>query len=127
MCIRQFRTRHFVIDVEAYEYTDLDLSFDADGSIRAKLDNGELVAFQVEVHVYYNGHKVGSDYLGGCVYESIEEFQDHRECGKQNRQWAAQGISTKCGSYFRDMIHEAIAQARKTLSDRPYIRTTKEI
>lgn len=125
MRIRQFRTRHFVVNVEAYEDNDLDLSFDKDGSIRAKLDNGELVAFYVEVHVYYNGDKVGSDYLGGCVYESIEAFQDHRECGRQNRQCVVQGISTKRGSYFRDMIHEAIAQARKTLSDRPYIRTTK--
>lgn len=124
--IRQFHTKHFTVAVDAYGDNDLDLSFDDDGSIRAKLDNGELVAFWVEVEVYYKGDKVGSDCLGGCIYESIEKFQDHRECGRQNRQWAAQGLSARCGSYFRDMIHEAIAHARKTLVDRPYIRTTKE-
>jgi hypothetical protein len=39
---------------------------------------------------------------------------DHRACGKQNRKWAKQGKEGRCGSYFSDMIGEAIAEARKT-------------
>lgn len=120
--IRQFKTKNFTVVVNAYEDCDLDLSWDEDEQTRKDLERGELVAFCVTATVYYKGSEVGSDSLGGCIDKSIDAFQDHRECGKQNREWAAQGKKGRCGSYFLDMIHEAIAQARKTLSDRPYIR-----
>lgn len=112
--------------VDAYAEDVLDLSWDDDGSVRKGLESGELIGFCVEATVYYNGNEVASDTLGGCIYKSIEEFQDHRECGKQNRQWAEQGKPGQCGSYFKDMIHAAIAEARKVLADRPYIRAQQE-
>lgn len=123
--MREFRTKHFRVVADAIEDCDIDLSWDDDGSIRKGLESGKYIAFCARVRVFYKGSEVGSDYLGGCIYESFEDFMDHRECGKQNRQWAAEGKEGRCGSYFKDMISQAISEARATLNDRPYIRKQK--
>jgi len=121
--IREFKTKNFTVRVTAEEDWDTDLSWDEDGSVRKGLESGEFIAFQVSATVYYRGREVGADYLGGCIYKSIEEFMDHKECGKQNREYAAKGDPGRCGSYFSGMVHEAIKQARKELTaNRPYIR-----
>lgn len=121
--IREFKTPNFIVRVTAEEELDLDLSFDDDGSVREGLESGEFIAFCVKAAVYYRGQEVGVDYLGGCIYRSIEEFEDHREVGKQNKVYAAKGESARCGSYFTDLVHQAISAARKELrATRPYIR-----
>ena len=56
---------------------------------------------------------LGEDYLGNCIYKSFDDFMDHRACGKQNRKWAKQGKSGQCGSYFSQMIGDAIKEARE--------------
>lgn len=161
--IREFNTRNFRVVVEAEEDWDVDLSFDETGRVRKQLESGELVAFQVAARVYFQGDEIGADHLGGCIYKNIEAFQDHRECGQENRKRIKQegrfqiyrkarphehclsnsdklkkrGLATreraeawartnatepweifesgKCGSYFADMISEAIKEARKRL------------
>jgi hypothetical protein len=161
--IRTFETENFKVSIDAdYDY-DTDLSFDDTGEVRRKLENGDFIAFQVSCTVTHKptGTELGADYLGGCIFKSIEEFQDHRACGRQNRRrirregkwqiyrknrpyesclsrkdklrkrgfatkeraesWAAANTtepyqifeSGTCGSYFADMIHSAIAEARK--------------
>ncbi len=110
-----FKTANFRVALECTPDYDLDLSWDEDGSTREALESGELIAFQAKVAVYdmTTGDEIGADYLGGCIYASVEDFIDHRKCGKQNREYAAQGETGRCGSYFRDMVTEAIEQARK--------------
>jgi hypothetical protein len=124
---------------------------------------GDLIAFCARVRVFLNGQEVGADYLGNCVYKTLDTFQDHRECGLQNRRRLKQegrfqifrknrpyesclstsdklkkrGLATrekaeewaqanakeawevfetgKCGSYFADMIGQAIKEARQTV------------
>ena len=120
--IREFKTKHFTVRVEALEEHDLDLSFDESGEVREKLETGEFIAFCAHAVVFYKGREVGEDYLGNCIYKSLDEFADHRVCGRQNRKWAKQGKEGRCGSYFSDMIREAIREARKTLRTKPYIR-----
>lgn len=83
--IRQFKTQNFHVVIDAVEEFDLDLSWDDDGSTREGLENGTLVAFCARARVFLRGKEIASDYLGGCVYRSLAEFEDHRECGKQNR------------------------------------------
>ncbi len=56
--IREFKTQNFHVVVDAVEEFDLDLSWDENGSTREGL---------------------------GCIYKSLADFEDHRECGKQNR------------------------------------------
>jgi hypothetical protein len=113
--MREFHTERFTVIAEALEETDLDLSWDEDGSVAEGIDSGKYIVFCARVRVLYRGKEIGVDYLGGCIYESFDDFMDHRECGKQNREYERQGKDGRCGSYFHDMISAAIAEARKTL------------
>lgn len=113
--MREFKTKHFKVIADAVEELDVDLSWDEDGSIREGLDSGKYIVFCARVRVLYNGREVGTDYLGNCIYKDFDDFMDHRECGKQNKKYERQGVETRCGSYFHDMIRSAIAEARKTL------------
>lgn len=164
--IRRFETENFTVSVDAYEDFDTDLSWDDSGETARKLASGEWIAFQVECTVTHKptGTELGSDSLCGCIYASIDAFQDHRECGKQTRRhvrrdgrfqiyrknrpyehclsrgdklrkrgfatreraiaWAQANLTEEyeifpaavCGSYFSDMIHEAVRQAREEVS-----------
>ena len=108
----------------------LDLSFDEDGSIIEGLQSGEFIIFVARVRVFFRGNEVGTDYLGNCIYRSFEDFMDHRECGKQNAKYERQekrrglpkGKLGRCGSYFHDMIREAISEARKTIASYKDVR-----
>ena len=113
--IREFHTSNFTVRVTAEEDYDLDLSFDDDGSVREGLESGEFIAFCAKAAVYYKGTELATDYLGGCIYRSLAEFMDHKECGKQNKEYAAKGERGRCGSYFADMVHTVCEEARKEL------------
>lgn len=113
--MREFKTKHFTIIADAVEEIFPDLSWDDTGETERNINTGKWLCFTARVRVFFNGTEVGADYLGNCVYASFEDFMDHKECGKQNREWAAQGKAGRCGSYFADMIHEAIARARTEL------------
>ena len=63
-----------------------------------RINHGDLDWFNATVEVIKNGHTIGSDYLGQCCYQSFKEFR-------------------KC-DYFRDMVRQAIADARMTLNAR---------
>lgn len=115
--IREFRTRRFTVRVEALpENHCLDLSWDEDGSVAESLNSGDLIAFCARVTVFCDGLEVASEYLGECIYKSLEDFMDHREVGAQNRKLRAEGSNARCGSYFHDMICTACGEARKTLA-----------
>ena len=111
--IRRFHTDRFTVTVSAWPEDDLDLSFDEDGSVKAALDGGSLEAFRVEASVLFRGVEVGVDHLGGCIYESPAKFMDHLGI---KRHVPPGGKAGQCGSYFSDMVREAIAEARKTLA-----------
>ncbi len=84
--IRTFETANFRISIDAeYDY-DTDLSFDDSGDVLRKIESGDLIAFQVSATVTHKptGTELAADYLGGCIYESIQAFQDHRLCGVKN-------------------------------------------
>jgi hypothetical protein len=83
--IREFKTQNFHVKVDAIEEEDLELSWDDDGFSKRGLEDGSLVAFCARARVYFRGLEVASDYLGNCIYKSLEDFADHKECGKQNR------------------------------------------
>jgi hypothetical protein len=78
---------------------DLDLSWDEDGSTRDALGRGLYVSFVAKVSVLRKGIEIGADYLGGCIYESLDDF--------------AQGANPKNADYCRDMMHEAVQHARE--------------
>lgn len=102
-----FKTARFRVLVNAVEDDITDLSWDEDGSVKAGLDSGKLVKFGVVCTVYLVGREVGSDSIWGCVYESYSAFVDHR---------GIKAHSPKSGSYFSDVVREAIADARRVVT-----------
>lgn len=115
--IRKFKTANFTVIMDALPEDDLDLSFDDDGSVAEKLDSGEFIAFVARARVLFQGEEVAVDYLGSCIYETLDAFMDHRACGRQNREHEAEGRAGRCGSYFTDMIHTVCAEARKHIAE----------
>jgi hypothetical protein len=109
-------TPNFTVSL-AYDWDDdMDLSWDDTGEAREKIESGEWghYLFRVDVTENATGAVLGVDYLGGSIYADPAEFVDHRQCGRQNREYAARGEAGRCGSYFTDMVGEAISEARKT-------------
>jgi hypothetical protein len=104
----KFETARFTVALEI-EPEDMDPAdcFQFQEDIDA-VRNGEVEWFQARVAVYLDGVLVGWDSLGGCAYRSVAEFYD--------------GHIGQKGSYFTDMVRQAIADARKMLCDRPQLR-----
>lgn len=113
------KTPNFRVALEAAPDDDFVLDFeDPDGSTADNLASGLWTAFQFKVAVYdADGREIGADYLGGSIYENASEFIDHRLVGRSNREYAAKGERGRCGSYFTDMLHTAIAEARKAYNE----------
>ena len=74
--------------------------------------NGSLDWFCARVQVSTKaGTLLGDDYLGACAYENARDFfNEHIREAAYAREQRAKGYL--CGSYFPDMIREAIKQAR---------------
>ena len=110
--IWRFDTKNFRIEMTAEEEQDVDLSWDDTGEVSAKIESGEYSVFCAKCAVYLRGVEVATDYLGNCIYSNANEFRDH--LGRN-----AKGY----GSYFSDMVRNAISQAREQLADMPQLRT----
>jgi len=105
---------------------------DLDGSIQARLDNGELVCFDSEVVVELDGIEIGSDYLCRSIYKVDDEsafWQDHRNPDPMNRNSSCmrkiRGENAVICHYFPGMVKEAIRMAREYvhhIKEKPYMR-----
>lgn len=102
-----FKTKNFTVVCAVTDDTDLDLSWDDEGTVKASLESGLFVGFVAKVSVYCKGMQVSTDYLGGCIYNSAQEFRD-------------QNIGHR--GYFGDMVREAISQARQNIRAIPHLR-----
>lgn len=95
--IHTFKTDRLTIETAvAPEDFQPDFDFDDDhdrDEFFRKIDNGLLAWFQVRVLVLLD-HKfeVGSDYIGGCCYETTDEFLH--------------------GDYWRAVVRNACSEAR---------------
>ena len=112
-----FDTKNFRIEWRVRPCHGLDLSWDDDGSVAEGLESGQLEAFDSEMVVLYRGQEVGADYLGQSIHENVSDFRDHIGINMKSR---ADGCNY--GSYFSDMVREAVAEARKHLADLPRLR-----
>jgi hypothetical protein len=101
-----FETAQFHLTWQIRDHDDVDFSFDETGEVRAKVYSGEWRAFESRIAVYHkqSGMLFGEATLGGSIYENPKDFRDHIGC------------RGKYGSYFRGMVSEAVAEARKTLA-----------
>jgi hypothetical protein len=106
--IWKFETQQFKIELAfGPEYDAPDWDFESEeerAELYEKINDGRLSWFCARVRVLWNGQEISADYLGGCCYESVEDF--------------------KRDGYFRDMVRTAISEARdyfKTI-DLPKLR-----
>jgi hypothetical protein len=120
--IREFKTANFTVRVEALiEYLP-DFSFDESGEIAEAVERGEMEVFCAKASVHYRGVEIAGDFLGNCIYRDIADFEDHRECAAETRRSRAAGSTAIVGSYFADMVHTAIKDAREFLLSVPEVR-----
>lgn len=101
--MRTFTAGRFTVKAMIEPDYDTDLSWDETGETVDKLNSGEWFAFQTKVAVYLDSHEIAADYLGGSIYaEPRDFFTEHL------------GMNAKGhGSYFSDMVREAIREARE--------------
>jgi hypothetical protein len=90
---------HIKLEITSEDYApDWDFENEEDRlETLQKIENGSLLWFVAKVSASRKGIELGSDYLGGCCYSSIQEFLQE--------------------GYYVDMIDSAIAEARKTLEE----------
>lgn len=117
--IWRFRTRNFTVEVDCdYETECLDLSWDETGEIREAIESGEMAAYVMRARVLdKHGNEIGRDYLGQSIYADPREFRDHVGLVIKSRE-----DGRNYGSYFVDMVREAIREGRQTYADRPRLR-----
>ena len=108
----KFRTAQFTVTLDCTEETDPDLSWDETGETAEKIANGEWYNLTFRVCVKWNGAEMGVAYLGNSIYANPEDFRDH--IGMNGKGY---------GSYFSDMVREAIEKARRYMSQMPRLRT----
>lgn len=89
--IREWKTENFHVIIDAVEEECPDLSW-ADEETLHRLEIGSLVNFTARARVFLRGKEIASDYLGNCIYKSLDDFQDHKECAAETRKlWKRQG------------------------------------
>lgn len=115
----EFHTRHLNV---VFETAPEDMEYDGDDdTIAPQIERGELAWFCARVRITDAwGHELAADVLGGCCYNSIEEFMTgHRDVDPMNRNCsimrAARGQNVSICHYFPSMVSEAAHEARKAL------------
>tara|TARA_R110000868_G_scaffold168140_1_gene402730 strand:+ start:3032 stop:3355 length:324 start_codon:yes stop_codon:yes gene_type:complete len=61
-----------------------------------RIDSGDLVYFVARVEARKEGITLGTAYLGGCCYDSVQKFVD-------------------ASDYYGDMVEEAVQEARTVI------------
>lgn len=115
--IWQFQTARMVVECGYTPEEDPDLSW-ADDETNAQLESGGLVNVTFWVKVRVGRMVVGTSSLGNSVYADPRDFaREHFGLRPLSRR---DGVTY--GSYFPDMVREAIHEARRTLKDMPNVR-----
>lgn len=107
----QFKTRNFTVQWLVSPCYELDLSWDESGEAAENIESGFWEAFDSEMRVLFRGAEVGAAYLGQSIYKDVSDFRDHIGMNARGH-----------GSYFSDMVREAVAEARIALANMPELR-----
>jgi len=107
-----FATASFLVTADTVPDSDVDTSYDETGETDEKLASGEWEAFGTVVKVEtHDGVELGTASLWGSIYADPREFRDHLGIAEKGR---ADGCNY--GSYFSDLVREAVGEARTTLA-----------
>ncbi|MDD2742038.1 MAG: hypothetical protein PHV02_07185 [Rhodocyclaceae bacterium] len=102
----KFKTKNFTVvwEISPDSFDSTYMEKDLARECRQKIRSGEWKCFNSEIRVIENVTKkvIGQAFLGQSIYADPSEFRDHF------------GMNAKGhGSYFSDMVREAIAEARQ--------------
>jgi hypothetical protein len=90
---------HIVVSVAPEDFHPRDC-FDYEeeelGEVCRKIDAGLYAWFAVRVEAYKSGILLGTDYLGGCLYDTPMQFVEESE-------------------YYSDMVDNAVKEAKNAL------------
>lgn len=75
---------------------DFDTVEDEEELLR-RIENGTMLWFCARVEAYRHGVLLGTDYLGGCCYESAKDFMEN--------------------GYYADMVDNAINEAKDKITE----------
>lgn len=107
-----FKTRNFTVSLACEPETSPDLSWDDSGEAAEKIASGEWDCVTFRVAVYGPaGEELSADYLGNSIYADVNEFR--------REHIGARGAH---GSYFRDMVANAVKEARGSVQEFQSIR-----
>jgi hypothetical protein len=102
----QFKTRNFTVSwfIEKDTFSVRGIAVPLAAQWKKEIRSGKLKCFQSEIRVTCNttGIILGEAFIGGSLYYNPAEFRDHFGMTAGGH-----------GSYFADMMKEAIAQARE--------------
>lgn len=62
-----------------------------------RIERGDLAYFVARVEAFKNGVLLSTDYLGGCCYDTPQQFVDHSD-------------------YYGGMVERVVEEARETIS-----------
>ena len=96
-----FKTARFTVRLAVAPEIDAPADWLDDGTIE-QIESGALQYFVARVTVECDGNRIGTDYLGGCCYESVDQFRRD--------------------PYFFGMVRTACRQARRALANPPRMR-----
>ena len=119
MEVWRFETKSFTVVFEALPECDADMSWDESGDVSEKIKSGEYDLFCAHVYVLHNetGAELGNAYLGECIYERASDFRNHFGLAAKSRVASERaGRAISYGSYFPEMVKEAIGEARTNLA-----------
>ena len=123
-----FETARFRIELRAHDCESPDLSWDEDGSVADGIHDGDLIIFDAQVVVLLDGCEIASDWLGQCIYRSMDDLiGGHRDPDPMNRNStlmrAAKGSNVIICHYFPSMVREAVRETRLVLGSAPQLRS----
>lgn len=147
----EFQTANFIVRYQATDEDSEDMISEMDSdlakSVNAELQSGKSCCFYAEIFVILKetNEVLGSSSLYGNIYENYEDFMDHYGLGytsiinKINNPKEGEDIHklkyalnkikendyTPFGSYFKDLIKEAIVEAKSTDEYKKFFETKR--
>lgn len=108
-CLWQFKTKHFKVQW-LIRKDPLDTQYMEPGLAREcarNVKSGHWQCFESEIRVTcrLTQQVLGAAYLGNSIYENPADFRDHLGMNQRGH-----------GSYFSEMVREAVAEARENFS-----------
>lgn len=97
--IWKFKTKRFEVILDCSPEEEPDYSWDDSGVTQQMCESGLWACVCFRARVLLDGKEISAEYLGNSIYENVSDFRKEH-------------IGGSGGSYFKDMVRDAIEAAR---------------